>query len=182
MITSDPSRIPKREVSQASAPERQMKKTKSKQRCLETARLFALLGVGPSVSAHCEFSSWPACPQYLLHSRLPQPFTPPITLLWSRACLWPLNCTLRDTSLDPRIQSLETRPRPPVLSLHISYCVTFSMVLSLSFCYETFKELQSSTFPSWVDVKSQLPNQILTDQDLIVSLQQDSDFPGGSIS
>lgn len=55
MITSDPSRIPKREVSQASAPERQVKKTKSKQRCLETAQLFALLGVGPSVSTHCEF-------------------------------------------------------------------------------------------------------------------------------
>ena len=85
------------------------------------------------------FSSWPACPQYLLHSPLPQPFIPPITLLWSWARLWPMNCTLRNTSMDP-ISRNETETAC-VLTLNASYCITFSMVLSLSFCYETINEL-----------------------------------------
>ena len=142
MLTSDPSRIPKREVSQASAPERQMKKTKSKQRCLETARLFALLGAGPGVSTHCEFfrlasmsSVSPPLPTSpAIHPSLHSPL---IMSSFVAPELHPSEHKYGPTHTESRNETETTC----VLTLNISYCITFSVVLSLSFCYETFNEL-----------------------------------------
>ena len=139
-------------MSQASAPERHMKKTKSKQRCLETARLFALLGASPGVSTHCEFfrlasmsSVSPPLPTSpAIH---PSHHSPLIMSSFVAPELHPSEHKYRLANTESRNETKTTC----ALTLNISYCIIRDSWLKLSRLENIlFRTLRKRFFLSWI--------------------------------